>query len=111
MKYGKELNKRSVPEWKAHNIDYNEIKQLIKKATSPRAPPRAVQGVLDMLTDEYDRVNLFVKSKSGEIDRRIDDCEKIVDALAEQEECSTGPAFNSKARQGKLFRLHQAITR
>lgn len=56
-------------------------------------------------------MNLFVKSKSGEIDRRIDDCEKIVDALAEQEENHEDSGFNTRARQSRLFRLHQEINK
>lgn len=58
---------------------------------------------------------MFVKSKSGEIDRRIDDCEKIVDGLARLEERSSigseEPRLDSKQRQVKLFRLHQEISR
>lgn len=56
MKYGSELSRRSVPEWKSYNIDYNEIKQIIKKATSPHAPPNAVDSVYNALYEQYDLV-------------------------------------------------------
>jgi hypothetical protein len=49
-------------------------------------------------------VNLFVKSKSGEIDRRIDDCEKLVDVIAEDGD-------DSKAQQSKIYRLHRDVVK
>lgn len=66
MKYGFELSKRSVPEWRAYNLDYNEIKTIIKHATSPNAPPDAPRAVFDALKEQYDAVSipeaLFISS-------------------------------------------------
>lgn len=56
MKYGAEISKRSVPEWRAYNLDYNEIKQVIKKATSPNAPSDSLDTVYDALFDQYESV-------------------------------------------------------
>ena len=56
MKYGSELSRRSVPEWRAYNLDYNEIKEAIKKATSPNASPNAVDSVYDALLDQFESV-------------------------------------------------------
>lgn len=58
MKYGFELSKRSVPEWRAYNLDYNEIKGIIKSATSPNAAPDAYKTVLAALQEQYDAVSL-----------------------------------------------------
>lgn len=60
MKYGSELSRRSVPEWRAYNLDYNEIKAVIKKATSPNAPPNAVDDVYKALLEQYELVFLYI---------------------------------------------------
>lgn len=59
MKYGTELQRRSVPQWKAHNIDYDEIKKLIKLATSPEAPSNVTDKLVDTLFEEYESVCIF----------------------------------------------------
>lgn len=57
MKYGAELMKRSVPEWKAYNVDYDEIKDLIKKATSNSNDSKAIDRLLNALFEEYESVS------------------------------------------------------
>lgn len=59
MKYGSELSRRSVPEWRAYNLDYNEIKELIKKATSPNASI-TIDTVYQALKEQYDGVSLVI---------------------------------------------------
>ena len=103
MKYGQTLQQRSIPEWAnckslslsdqlipylptLDNVDYNEIKNLIKVRTT-KDPTRAIaipgkdneakdlqefQGELyDILQEQHQRVDLFVQSKAGEITRRL----------------------------------------
>lgn len=68
----------------ADNVDYDEIKHLIKEHTTPGSGKAlaipgqediAGQGFEDLLNDElveqHARVNLFIRSKSGEIERRL----------------------------------------
>lgn len=117
MKYGSELSSWSVPEWRAHNIDYNEIKLLIKRATQKGSRVDG-DGLYQALVDEYNRINLFVKSKSGEIYRRIATCQRIVDKLAEEEPKSGEvrstvqfDSYNSNSCQAKLFNLHEDLNR
>lgn len=57
MKYGTELQKRSVPQWRAHNIDYNDIKDLIKQATLPDAPSDILDRLVRALLQEYESVS------------------------------------------------------
>lgn len=125
MKFGEALPQRSVQEWlpckylllslyncnrlcswnasftdivntSSDNLDYNEIKQLIKRYTtgkplvkSPEAKTDFEDEFFNILMDQLGRVllaiafgnhcelltvvqiDLFVKSKSGEVDRRI----------------------------------------
>ena len=68
------------------NVDYNEIKRLIKTRTTNDAAQaisipgtesggKALQELEDELYaelfDQHQRINLFVQSKSGEIKRRL----------------------------------------
>ena len=66
------------------NLDYDEIKHLIKEHTSPGkgkavsipgqgdTKERDFEGLLfNVLCDQFLRVELFVKSKSGETSRKL----------------------------------------
>lgn len=57
MKYGSELSRRSVPEWRAYNLDYNEIKVIIKQATSSSASSDSIERVYEALFDQYQSVS------------------------------------------------------
>lgn len=82
MKYGAELSKRSIPEWKAYNLDYNEMKKLIRAATTPsRSHEQRVVLFFDSLAGQLENIELFIKSKSGETNLRLVQCEKIVTAI------------------------------
>ncbi|KAI1616209.1 hypothetical protein EDD36DRAFT_126162 [Exophiala viscosa] len=91
MKFGDTLSQRSVPKWTAYNVNYNEIKHLIKNKTSAGAAgPRDIptQGrnkweelenqLCKVLGAEYDNVTLFLRSKQGEIERRLAHLEKQI---------------------------------
>ncbi|KAK5138366.1 hypothetical protein LTR08_003427 [Meristemomyces frigidus] len=83
MKYGETLRQRSVPAWSHYNIDYDDIKQFIKEQTSNgkaiSVPSRDDETLQDfekslfvILADQHQRIDLFVRSKAGEIRRRLD---------------------------------------
>lgn len=95
MKYGDTLQQRSIPAWRAHNIDYDEIKRFIKKRTSPgkgetiSVPGRGDEKLADfeaelsdILTQQHERINLFVKSKAGEIKRRLEHAKRLLRQLS-----------------------------
>ncbi|MCJ1435522.1 hypothetical protein MMC27_004896 [Xylographa pallens] len=102
MKYGATLQQRSVPEWGPYNIDYNEIKHLIKRRTT-RSQGQAIlipgrasanQASDDFeeelhaeLLDQHQRIDLFVRSKSGETERRLNHLHRQVLNLVKQ--CQT----------------------
>ncbi|OAL48783.1 hypothetical protein IQ07DRAFT_588866 [Pyrenochaeta sp. DS3sAY3a] len=94
MKYGDTLRQRSIPEWGHYNIDYDYLKDLIKHQTTPgtnKAVSIPGQGestetafrdtFLAVLQAQHDRINLFVRSKSGEIERRLDHIHKSLELL------------------------------
>lgn len=70
--------------WGSDNVDYNELKNLIKvHTTKDQAQAIAIPGQADSslerfealffneLSNQHDRVDLFVKSKADEIYRRL----------------------------------------
>ncbi|KAJ4338215.1 hypothetical protein N0V95_008130 [Ascochyta clinopodiicola] len=95
MKYGDTLRQRSIPEWGHFNIDYDYLKDLIKHQTTSgtnKAVSIPGQGTgstekafsetfLRVLQAQHDRINLFVRSKSGEIERRLDHISKSLEQL------------------------------
>ncbi|ODQ68333.1 hypothetical protein NADFUDRAFT_48979 [Nadsonia fulvescens var. elongata DSM 6958] len=139
MKYGQELSRRSVPEWKAYNLDYNEIKFIIKQVTTLESrlknddktkvyTARGENRLFEALKEQYNNISLFVKSKTGEIDRRIEMCTKLVEQLSKLDEKyssvasdpsvslnhSSPPKINyltSKARQAKLYKLRSVLAK
>ncbi|KAL1887365.1 hypothetical protein Sste5346_010275 [Sporothrix stenoceras] len=83
MKFGRQLESESVPEWSVHNIDYNTLKEFIKVHTTrhqasaitiPGQKDTALQRFesefYDELCRQHDRVGLFVATKADEINRR-----------------------------------------
>ncbi|KAH6639354.1 hypothetical protein C7974DRAFT_431941 [Boeremia exigua] len=96
MKYGDTLRQRSIPEWGHFNIDYDYLKDLIKHQTTSgtnKAVSIPGQGTgstekafgetfLRVLQTQHDRINLFVRSKSGEIERRLDHISKSLEQLS-----------------------------
>ncbi|MCJ1283881.1 hypothetical protein MMC26_003212 [Xylographa opegraphella] len=102
MKYGATLQQRSIPEWGTYNVDYNDIKHLIKQRTTrSQGQPISIPGQASAkkasddfeeelyaeLFDQHQRIDLFVQSKSGEIERRLDHLHKQVLNLVHQ--CET----------------------
>lgn len=107
MKYGDTLQQRSIPLWQtceqkllpnafqsqlltAHttpdNVDYNDIKHLIKvRTTHGQGQAKAIPGsdneakqlqefeeeLYRELREQHQRISLFVQSKAGEITRRL----------------------------------------
>ncbi|CAK7226881.1 hypothetical protein SCUCBS95973_006348 [Sporothrix curviconia] len=84
MKFGRQLETESVPEWSLHNIDYNALKEYIKvHTTRDQASAITIPGQKDTalqrfetefyeeLCRQHDRVGLFVATKADEINRRL----------------------------------------
>ena len=87
MKFGDTLYDRSVPKWSAYNVNYNELKRLIKfrtsNASNGTAAPVSIPGqsshkwadlekdLFVVISNQYDNVALFLESKSGEVNRRL----------------------------------------
>ncbi|GAB7348300.1 hypothetical protein MBLNU459_g6280t1 [Dothideomycetes sp. NU459] len=116
MKYGATLRAHSIPAWGHHNIDYDDIKHFIKENTTPgKGKTMSIPGMGDVrgreledalytiLSEQCQRINLFVKSKAGEIKRRLDHLEKQIAQLSARGTTSSAriPAKRLE-RYGKL---------
>lgn len=93
MKFGETLYQRSVPKWAAYNVKYNELKHLIKQRTSAGSslpisiPTTGTSRWQDLENElhpvikrEYQDVSLFIRTKQGEINRRLAYLDKQVTA-------------------------------
>jgi SPX domain protein involved in polyphosphate accumulation len=94
MKFGATLSRRSVPQWRTHDLDYDEIKLLIKEQTSsPAGCSREFErNLLAVLDTELERIDEFVRCKAGEIERRLAACQRTVKSLLRERTTSGGDA-------------------
>ncbi|KAI8934216.1 hypothetical protein NX059_008963 [Plenodomus lindquistii] len=124
MKYGDTLRQRSIPEWGHYNIDYDYLKDLIKHQTTPgtnKAVSIPGQGgsseqafgndFLRVLQTQHDRINLFVRSKSGEIERRLQHISKSLEELQQKRSKDT-PGARLPARTVERYaKIDADVTR
>ena len=70
MKFGETLSRRSVPQWRTHDLEYDEIKTLIKVQTSSAegCSREFEKTLLAVLDSELERVNY---SSSESLIRRL----------------------------------------
>ncbi|QSZ33166.1 hypothetical protein DSL72_002752 [Monilinia vaccinii-corymbosi] len=127
MKYGQQFQSDSVPQWApcefepSYNLDYDELKALIRKNTTRVSGKSiAIPGHVDTalvafeneffteLSNQHDRVELFVKSKSEEIGRRLQYLSSIVlRLLARCAESSSGQM--TRKRMNKFSKYNTQI--
>ncbi|KAJ9658139.1 hypothetical protein H2201_007920 [Coniosporium apollinis] len=123
MKYGDTLRQRCVPEWANYNVDYDEIKHLIKEHTTPgkgKAVSIPGQGntterqfednLYAVFVEEHQRVDLFVKSKSGEIERRLDHLSKQIRRIQAREPLVASSRIPAK-RLERYARIEEEVLR
>lgn len=122
MKFGETIGQRSVPKWSAYNLNYNELKRLIKIRTTNGAPsPVPIPGqtnhrwslledeLFDILKDQYNNIALFLRSKHGEIQRRLVYLDKSVRSAKRAANLHSGrPSLQARKYQ-KLAQEAEAI--
>lgn len=99
MKYGQLLRRYSVPEWHAHNILYDILKQDIKNLTATRESfnDEHYSQLVTSFSEEIDNANLFVRCKLGEIEFRLQQCDTLVRDLA------------SRMDERRVWKLNQEV--
>ncbi|KFY56830.1 hypothetical protein V496_06621, partial [Pseudogymnoascus sp. VKM F-4515 (FW-2607)] len=130
MKYGQALYERSVPQWAPYNIDYNELKTLIKTHTTPppgsshsnSSQPVVIPGQVDEALSSFEarfarelgaqhaRVDLFVRSKADEFRRRLSDYEQKLNRLIARGDAESGGIMTARRRE-RLARLETRVLR
>ncbi|CAD6589745.1 MAG: hypothetical protein ASARMPRED_004190 [Alectoria sarmentosa] len=144
MKYGESLQQRSIPLWASceensllrrprfevlsshatpDNVDYNDIKHLIKvRTTHGQGHAKAIPGcdnetkashafqdeLYHELRDQHQRIDLFVQSKAGEVGRRLAHLDKQTSQL-EIRSLPTGRGKIPIKRLEKFSRLEEAV--
>ncbi|KAH3675468.1 hypothetical protein WICMUC_002757 [Wickerhamomyces mucosus] len=81
MKFGSQLRSKSVPEWRSYNIDYNELKLKIRIATEQNENQNIKNDLFESFIEQINMVNLFLKSKMGEVKRRTIHVEESVEKI------------------------------
>lgn len=123
MKYGQTFQAQSVPQWAPYNVDYNELKNLIKvNTTKDQGQGIAIPGQADPsltkfaeqffneLYNQHDRVDLFVKSKADEIKRRLQFLQNAVLRLLARCTYNSGKPISRKRRE-RFSKYDVQITR
>ncbi|KAK9353776.1 hypothetical protein V1523DRAFT_180536 [Lipomyces doorenjongii] len=108
MRYGHVLAQYAVPEWQAFSVDYDEFKALIKNCIASGVRPGTEDIIYSALSEQFERVNVFVRSKAGELDRRIRACNKAVDEITKQDAARTYPISNAQ-RQKPVIKIEAEI--
>ncbi|KAK7203954.1 hypothetical protein BZA70DRAFT_268878 [Myxozyma melibiosi] len=104
MRYGYVLAQYSVPEWKAFAVDYDEFKSLIKNTVVPGSGSSGEEVIFSALNEQIERVNIFVRSKAGELERRIRNCNKAIEDISKQDATRTYPVSNAQ-RQRPILKI------
>lgn len=120
MKYGQQLHEQSTPQWAPYNVDYDELKNLIKSQTTTSPGQARVipgqhasvtrefeEGFFQELTSQHDRVELFVRSKADEFERRLDYLEKTVERFLSKPRPEYKPL--SQKRQQRLAKHERSV--
>lgn len=122
MKYGETLQQRSIPLWESYNVDYNDIKHLIKvHTTQGQGQAKSIPGsdnetkaflafedeLYRELRDQHQRIDLFVQSKAGEVGRRLAHLDKQIAQLGIRS-FHTGRGKLPIKRLEKFSRLEEA---
>lgn len=79
MKFGKNLAHLSIPEWKAYNLDYNELKASIRDVT--RTSNADLGPLRHSFSSNFNYLNLFILSKYGELTRKLRVCLEAFDFI------------------------------
>ncbi|KAJ8103216.1 hypothetical protein POJ06DRAFT_65524 [Lipomyces tetrasporus] len=108
MRYGNVLAQYAVPEWQAFSVDYDEFKALIKNCLVSGIRPDTETAVYSALAEQHERINVFVRSKAGELDRRIRNCNKALDEITKQDAARTYPISNAQ-RQKPVIKIEAEI--
>ncbi|KAJ2393748.1 vacuolar transporter chaperone, partial [Coemansia sp. RSA 2603] len=78
MKFGQQLRESLNPDWKFYYVDYAGLKKSLYERADKGYTADDEAEFVNMLDGELEKVNSFQQTKSSEMKRRIEYCEKQV---------------------------------
>lgn len=112
MKFGTQILDKSVPEWKLHNIDYQQLKVGIRRCTTvregqdPEFRPNSIEddpelrSLKKLFRSQFEMINVFISMKLKECSTRIVSIENYLTQLHLIKD------ENKKLRRIKLINQH-----
>lgn len=94
MKFGTQILDKSVPAWKLNNIDYQQLKDGIKKCTTRQDKSfhpscldddKELQSLEELFRGQFRMINIFISMKLKECSSRIISIERVVSELRDAE--------------------------
>ncbi|KAJ2784689.1 hypothetical protein H4R18_000980 [Coemansia javaensis] len=82
MKFGQQLRDALFPDWKFYYVDYPGLKRFLYDRTDKGYTADDEAEFVKLLGGELEKVNNFQQTKSSEMKRRIEYCEKQVDLIS-----------------------------
>lgn len=79
MKFGKNIDDLSIPEWKTYNLEYKELKCNLKRINDNKNS--TLKPLYNKLIDNFNVINLFISTKYGELSRKVDFHENYFESL------------------------------
>lgn len=96
MKFGKNLQDLSIPEWKAYNLDYNHLKSIIKELNYSNS--HELKPLHNAFQENFQSINLFVNIKFGEILRKLQFYENNANNLMNKRDGDSSLSINDTNR-------------
>lgn len=84
MKFGDNLQHLSIPEWKSYNLDYNALKYQIRSITQSNSSD--LSRLHSSFIENFDYINLFIKTKYGELSRKFDHLQNQFNYIIEKQQ-------------------------
>ncbi|WLF80073.1 hypothetical protein PVL30_003845 [Lodderomyces elongisporus] len=100
MKFGSNLQHLSTPQWKSYNIDYNDLKYQIKivtnnKEASTKITRQQLSKLQHSFIENIEYANLFVITKYGELNRKLQHLETLLNKIREEGNTTTNANTNA----------------
>ncbi|KAJ2610673.1 vacuolar transporter chaperone, partial [Coemansia sp. RSA 1365] len=83
MKFGQQLRESLFSDWKFYYVDYSGLKRFLYERTGKGYTADDESELVKLLDGELEKVNNFQQTKSSEMKRRIEYCEKQVQLITE----------------------------
>ncbi|CEP63308.1 Vtc5p LALA0_S07e07184g [Lachancea lanzarotensis] len=112
MKFGSQIQDRSVPEWRLNNIDYKSLKEAVKKVTTFRPDKeitdswetdKELKWLYKIFVAQFRNINAFVSLKIKEASTRL---VSVQSSIVRLQQNAAGPTKRNLHRQLGLIHLH-----